>query len=342
MEQVAQSAQNLLNRLEELPTKYFLEFIKVHSSNKFDYIVCIEGNDQPYYTIPCRTHLNSEKIYFLRCNGKPNLVELIYTIEKSTNDDYKDSNCLGFIDRDYGYDAANLYPERIYETPTYSFENFYFSEKCFINILESHFNIKEFNDFSKDYAFVLDNFKSRLSEYLGIVKEVDSLYRATQISKKQIKENLPNYKASNINLSHIEVDLNSVQLANNKVLQDCFRVDISASYSVQALTKSREFYNNLDIWDLCKFIRGKFLIKFLARYLMRLKDDMNSSRETICFQNRQKLRDEQLVDRNAFYKATLTLDESTILSDLAQYADQPECLKSFLCGFRDLKMPQAA
>lgn len=342
MSQVSQSAQNLLNKLDGLSTRYFQEFMKVHSSKKYDYIVCIEGNDQPYYINPCRTHLNSENIYFLRCNGKSNVTDLIHILENSKNIDYKESLCLGLVDHDYGYDSDNLYPERIYETPTYSYENFYLSERFFTNILESHFNIKEFNDFSDDYKFVINNFKSRLAEYVNIVKDVDLLYRATKISKKKLNENLLNFPSDKITLSHIDISLNEVKIKDGKSISDFFKIDINQCLSPISIVHSSIYYADLSVWELCKIIRGKYLIKFMVEYLKLLINDINDLNNTICFKNRNRLKRDQCVGDQYFYKVHLNFDNTTILSNLAQYADQPACLKSFLCRFRDLKMSQAA
>ncbi len=57
MNNISSSAQNLLNRAQNLPTKYFLEFTRVHASQEYDFIICIEGNDQPYYVTPCSVYL---------------------------------------------------------------------------------------------------------------------------------------------------------------------------------------------------------------------------------------------------------------------------------------------
>jgi len=338
MEQVAQSAQNLLNRLEELPTRYFLEFMNVNSSGKYDYIVCIEGNDQPYYINPCRAYLNSENIYFLRCNGKSNVTDLINILENSTNSSYKESFCLGLVDYDYGCDPDNLYPDRLYVTPTYSYENFYLSERFFINILEAHFNVKEFNDFSDDYRFVISNFKARLGEFVDIVKGVDLLYRATKISKKKLGENVSDFPSDKITLSPIDISLNEVKIKEGKSIDDFFKRDIAQSLSPTSISHSSLYYNNLSLWDFCKIIRGKYLIKFVVDYLKLLIDDINDLNNTICFKNRNRLKRDQEINSQFFYKVHLSFDNTTILSNLAQFADQPDCLKDFLINFRESKL----
>jgi len=342
MSNISNAAQNLLSRANNLPTKYFQEFTRVNASGEYDYIACIEGNDQPYYIIPCYNLLQTEKVYFLRCNGKKNVTELIDILEKSKQESYKNSRCFGLVDKDYGLDGVNLYPTRIYETPCYSYENFYLSLNCLKKVLEAHFNIKRFNDFFEDYQRVVDNYTNRLQDYLDLIVEVDKRYRATQLSAKKYKDNIPGYYSADIIFSPIKVELNAVSIHANKCFDSIFKKDISLSYTAITYAESTNYYLHSDIWKFVNDIRGKFLVPFLVSYLNKLIDDINNLNNPICFIQRNNLRINNSLERNFFYKVQLNIDSSTILSSLAQYADQPDCLKSFLSNYRKTCEPIAA
>ncbi|WP_171462111.1 DUF4435 domain-containing protein [Acinetobacter radioresistens] len=342
MNNISSSAQNLLNRAQNLPTKYFLEFTRVHASQEYDFIICIEGNDQPYYVTPCSVYLQSNKIYYLRCNGKKNVTDLIDILEKSDEETYKQSKCFGLVDKDYGIEFNNIYPHRIYETPCYSYENFYLSLSCFKKILEAHFNVKKFNDFHKDYEVVLNNYTARLKDYINIIKEVDKRYRATRISAKVLNEKLPKYHSADINLNSIKIDLDKISFVDGKNIDSCFNKDISLYYSIESYNAAIIEYKHDDLWKYIKDIRGKFLISFLCSYIRKLIDDINNIQNPVCFQQRNLLKKTNALEKQYFYKVQLSFDNSSIISSISQYADQPDCLKEFLQKFKSQSVTMAA
>jgi hypothetical protein len=342
MSNVSTDAQSLLDRANNLSTKYFQEFTRVFGSKEYEFIACIEGNDQPYYVIPCSHYLKSNKIYYLRCNGKKNVTELIDILENSDQEVYRKSNCFGLVDRDYGIDFINKYPSRIYETPCYSYENFYLSIDCLKKILESHFNIKKFNDFFEDYERIIENYTTRLSDYISLIKEVDKLYRSSQISAKKYKEGLPSYASAEIIFSPIKITLENVDFENGKNFINCFKKDITSSYSEISYEDSNSNYQHNNFWKFVNDIRGKFLITFLNTYLKKLMDDINNLDSPVCFVQRNRLKKQKLIDKQFIYKVQLNFDNATILSSLAQYADQPDCLKEFLRNFKDQSITMVA
>lgn len=335
MNNISVAAQNLLNRANNLSTRYFQEFTRVIASKEYDFIACIEGNDQPYYIISCSNYLKSDNVYFLRCNGKKNVTDLIDILENSDQDSYRKSNCFGLVDNDYGLDGINLYPHRIYVTPSYSFENFYLSLSCLRKILEAHFNIKKFNEFFEDYQRILDNYTNRLNDYVSLIKEIDKRYRATQFSSKKYDEKLPNFHSADIIFSPIKLDLNSIYYCNGLSLNSCFKKDISLSYTQISYSDADSYYQHSDLWKYTYDIRGKFLIPFLCNYLRKLIDDINNLLNPICFVQRNALKRTDALEKQFFYKVQLSFDNNTILSTLAQYADQPDCLKTFLSNFME-------
>ncbi|MDT0199987.1 MULTISPECIES: DUF4435 domain-containing protein [unclassified Acinetobacter] len=342
MSEISVVAQDLLNRANNLPTKYFQEFTRVVASEEYDFIVCIEGNDQPYYVVPCSSFLESNNIYYLRCNGKKNVTDLIDILENSDQESYRKSKCFGLVDKDYGIGFNNVYPHRIYETPCYSYENFYLSLSCFRKILEAHFNVKKFNDFYQDYEVVLSNYTARLKDYIDIIKEVDKRYRATRISAKVLNEELPKYYSADVNLNSIKIELDKISFVSGKNIDSCFNKDISLSYSIDSYNAAIKEYNHNDLGKYIKDIRGKFLINFLCSYIRKLIDDINNIQNPICFKQRNLLKKTKSLEKQYFYKVQLSFDNSSIVSSISQYADQPDCLKEFLQKFKSQSLTMAA
>lgn len=337
MNVVTPKTQDQLDKITNSLGTYFRQFTQVHSSHKYEYIVCIEGNDQPYYSSICQQYLNTDKIYFLRCDGKNNVLDLIQTLHSHTDVKYKNAACFGIVDKDYGLDKI-FSTDRIYETPTYSFENFYLSKSCFTKIIEQYFHLKEFNHFNEDFAKVTKNYEQRLNEFIQIIIDVDKKYRATQISQKKLQEKLPKYSVDNITLSHttVLINLEEIRLIGNIFTAD---KDIEHSYTEHSLAESAQHYNHSDIWKYTRNIRGKFFLIFLFNYLTELKKDIETSdlrskiidrKSPVCCLQRRALRDNPLFNKKLLYKIQVQFNMENLLSVFATCADIPECLKIFL------------
>lgn len=339
---ISSYTQEYLDNIQSTATVYFAdEFVQAFSSKKYKYFAFIEGNDEPYYIIPCENILGKGNTYFVRCNGKENVKELVHLLE-NTNEVYKTANFFGIIDKDYGledefsFNGQSLKNNHLYITPHYSFENFYININTFLRILKSEFGITEFGNFSIDYKNAVKNFEDRLSEFIKLIIDVDKKYRAYQISKinsKNSKQDIPNYRSNDIKLNKaIKVNIESVCLKAGTNTDECFKssqYDIDACISPEALSESQQYYQHNNTEDYCKTIRGKFMIWFLVNYLETLKADLHSD-SSVCFSNRKKLKDNNALPRNIFYKCKLDISIDNACSVLAQYAEQPQCLIRFL------------
>lgn len=340
MQEISPFAQEYLDEIPSTNTTYFIKFTEAFHSNEYKYFALIEGNDKPYYLIPCNNIFGAKNTFFLRCDGKENVKELIITLRNSHTQIYREANYFGLVDKDYGLDEDhNFIPaERLYVTPCYSFENFYLSRNVFSAILESEFHTEAFGYFKQDYVNISCLFEQRLTEFINLIIPIDKKYRAHQISKKVFKESIPDYRSSYITLEPIEVDVDSVHLKPSKSLEDCFKstkYDINSCLSVHSMQESKKYYQGNSIWEYCKIIRGKFLVKFLVDYLKKLRDDFDKNKDPICFVQRLELKGLGVLDKNLFYKCHLRVDSGNFHSTLAQYAEQPECLIKFLENIRD-------
>lgn len=339
--EISPDAQKYLDEIPSTDTIYFTEFMNAFASKQYKYFAFIEGNDKPYYIIPCENILGDDATYFIRCNGKKNVRELIYTIENSRDSMYKNSNFFGIIDQDYALEDEFIFNNKelsrchLYITPYYSFENFYLNKETFSKILETEFSITKYGRFSSDYTFNMQNFEDRLFEFIQLIINVDKKYRAYQISKINSEQNMSNYRSNDIKLNNaIDINIKSICLKTGKNIDDCFKssqYNIDDYISDEALSQSQQHYQHNNAWDYCKTIRGKFMMWFLVNYLKSLKDDLNSD-NLFCFSNRKqlKLKNNDSITKNTFHKCKLEINIDNACSVLAQYAEQPQCLIKFL------------
>lgn len=349
MSEITLETEKALRELE-LDTIYFTEFMNVNASKSYDYIVLIEGDDASYYMSLCATILNTPDIYYVRCNGKKNVLETLSTIENNKTKDYGKSKCFGIIDKDYGLDNEhkkyNLNQQRLYITPVYSYENFYITDIFFKNLLASHFHITEHGIFKGDYLRALDNYESRLREYIDIVKNIDKFYRATQISKKLLDEGLPSYNANNINIGNnvINISISEVKLKNE---ENIFKNNIAESYSEDSLSIAEREYTHSDLREYTRNIRGKFLSQFIINYVKELLKDVaknNIENSKIFIERRDALRNQKVQNESdrlprikeiQVHKISLQVTDSNFFPLLASCAEQPSCLKTFLEVFKE-------
>ena len=194
----------------------------------------------------------------------------------------------------------------IYETPCYSVENFYTSVKCFSEILRAEFKLTELDD----------NFERCISLYTKLQEE---FHNAVELLNTWIachRDRSSNLKISNLSVfEFIYIDLNQV-LARYTVddLSNKFP-DIPQISQQELDTKKSELLAN----SRQKSFRGKFEIEFFRKILQKLIDEANKG-NPLYFTRK--------------IKVVLSLTERNIISDLAQYADTPDCLYSYLESLR--------
>ena len=331
-------AQEYLNQIPNTITYYFMEFSRVQASQQYDFYAFIEGNDAPFYTISCENILGKDKTYFIRCDGKKNAIELVEYLYLHSEESYRNSNFFALVDNDYGLETIKYeVVYKIYQTPCYSFENLYLGQHTFKKILNHIFHTSHFGLFSNDYGTNMQNYESRLNDYIQLILIIDKKYHATRISKA-LNEGLPNYKSDFISLKNLKVEIDKVYIKSNHTINDCFdnkKFPIESCYTDTSFIKAEIKYLDKSVWENVKIIRGKFLIKFLAEYLNKLKVEFCNNSSGYCFSQRATLKASGTVSKNLFYKCNYQADDVSILSVLAQYAEQPECLINFLKNIRD-------
>ena len=320
-----------MEQMSEDESVVFRAFLKKYKNNNNKYIFLLEGIDDLDYYLPVfesKVGAHKDNWIELICYGRDKVYQLVGDLQQHSQREYKDSLYFGFVDKDYHEISDNIYPGRIYVTPTYSIENFYVSLTFFKKILLRKFHLSEDDLENSDFNLCCDNFQSRMNDFVSGVKELDSLLRCNRIMYEE-KTITSKINARDINLNDLfSISLDSIAIKNSalnilgKTIED---------FDVEALNVSRGFYNGKSESDLAKVIRGKFMFFFIHQYLFRLKED-NQKKIPTSFPDSYALSKRSGGERRAFTKTkiSITRDAQDILSDLCQFADVPGCLVGFL------------
>ncbi|HGH4634296.1 TPA: DUF4435 domain-containing protein [Enterobacter bugandensis] len=320
-----------MEQMSEDESVVFRAFLKKYKNNKNKYIFLLEGIDDLDYYLPVfesKVGSHNDNWIDLVCYGKENVFQLVGDLQQHSQREYQDSLYFGFVDKDYHEVSDNIYPDRIYVTPTYSIENFYVSLTFFKKILMRKFHLSEDDPENNDFNLCCDNFQSRMNDFVSGVKELDSLLRCNRIMYEE-KRITSKINARDINLNDmISVSLGSITIKNNalnilsKTIED---------FDPDALNVARYYYEGKSESDLAKVVRGKFMFFFIHQYLFRLKED-NLKRMPVLFPDSYALSRRPREERKVFTKTkiSITREAQDILSDLCQFADVPSCLVGFL------------
>lgn len=262
-----------------------------------------EGEDSKYYGGRVKNFTRKESRYF-DCGGKQNVLEVHRLI--SAKQEYADVLVAYFIDRDFD---PSIHTENnvekyanIYETPCYSIENFYTSLDCFQEILRCEFNLSDLDDDFSKCSQLYQNRQQEFHDIAGILNAWVALQRG-----KKAEVNLSDFKLDKF----IQVSLESIGSTYNVEI-------LAGKFSESATLTEDEINNKLN--ELCsqncqKSFRGKFELYFLYKFLDALVSDAN--------QKSPKYFSEKL-------KVSFQFSPKTMISDLSQYADTPNCLIYYL------------
>jgi hypothetical protein len=266
-----------------------------------------EGNDDAkYYGIRIKLLGLSNKPVNLRCQGKEGVLRLLKLV--SGNKKYEKAWVAFFIDKDFDEPQELPSDERLYITPGYSIENLYVTPLVFAEILRDEFLVSE-----SEPAFeaTLQIYKTRLTEFNDATSELNACHYLQRQREKS-------HDGSKLNIA-------------DRGLKDLVEVKIdriSKRYTLPSLSTHKTFANATDISEAevaqqvelfskssrtARF-RGKFLLKFLQLFLVKLKKE-RVSKNSRYFSDKGKVK--------------LALS-GNLISELSQYAETPECLRDFL------------
>ena len=282
----------------------FMEFTRLYKQDPSALYCFFEGEDSKYYGVRIQTIIRPEKDYYLSCSGKDRVLGIHNML--STSKDYANVRAAYFIDRDFDKSISEIGLNEIYETPCYSIENFYTSVKCFSKVLRSEFSLMESDE----------NFERCVSLYIKLQEE---FHNAVELLNTWIA--CQRDKSSQLNISDISVS-DFVNIDLNQITKKYVIDDLSARFP-RAIAISQEELDakltELRCSTSQKSFRGKFEIEFMLKFLQKLIHEANK-------------------DNSHYFtrkvRVVLSLSKRTIISDLSQYADTPDCLYSYLESFR--------
>lgn len=274
-----------------------------------EHLFCFyEGKDDPrYYNPRIRSIVfknQNVSIKAILCDGKDNVLGLLSLLEEKGK--YSKANAAFFIDRDF--DPPLPDNSKLYVTPCYSFENLYVTKSTLGRILQDEFGL---NEDDTEHLATINLFEQQLSNFLASSRRLHSwIYWQRQkewemrsLKRLNIGERQPD--------SLFKVGLHFVTL---KLSFEDFITSFPNAYQVseqELITREQQIAGKNE----ARNARGKYIIFFFKEFLKRLVDDRRAKDKRCHFQNAGK------VDLNI---------SNNIVSEIAQYADTPECLQSFL------------
>jgi len=279
----------------------FVEFTRLYKQHESALYCFFEGEDSQYYGIRIR---RPGKDIYLNCNGKEGVLG-IYRMLSSRNH-YANARTAYFVDRDFDQSIYDMGISKIYETPCYSIENFYTSVQCFSEILKNEFKLTESDE----------NFERCISLY---TKLQEKFHDAVELLNAWVACHRD--KSSKLNISDMSV-LRFVSVDLNQAIAIYTINDLSQSFPDIPVISEQELdakKSELQVNTRQKSFRGKFEIEFLFAFLQKLISEANQGNYPYFTRK---------------VKVVLSLTKRTIISDLSQYADTPDCLYNYLESLR--------
>lgn len=293
---------------EEFSTK-FLEFMRIVGGNP-ELLVCIfEGEDEKYYSGRLHAILNNTAWECINTGGRTPALELFETIKDHPL--YATYKYLCFIDRDYDDIFDNHTPSKIYSTPGYSVENFYFSLACFKKILSAEFNIKPENELKHLYDRYTNLFQKTQNEFINEAREFNIWAKTNYMMGKNgapLKMSIKSIKTNDL------LDITIDRVKANYDPHDISSVFEHLNNSDLCTTSYQESASKLAEQNPELSYRGKNCADFMRLYLLAIKSEIH----TLQFRANEKP------------TIRINFSKDNFLSEVSQYADTPSCLVRFL------------
>ncbi|MDY6785557.1 MAG: DUF4435 domain-containing protein [Cyanobacteriota bacterium] len=282
----------------------FTEVSRLYKKDKSALYCFFEGEDGQYYGVRIDTIARPKKPFTFSCRGKEGVLGIYKMLSRRKH--YANLKAAYFIDRDFDVSIGKSGVSGIYETPGYSIENFYTSVECFSRILINEFKLRELDeDFDKCIAL----YQNRQKEFHDAV-ELLNAWLACQRDK-----------ASRLTISNLSVS-DFVYINLDKIDINYTVTDLHSKFPRAANISQKELENKRDELNTRtrqRSFRGKFEIEFLLKFLQKLVQEANQGNYPYFT---QKL------------KVKLNISKKTVISDLSQYADTPDCLCDYLESLR--------
>jgi hypothetical protein len=244
---------------EESANVAYQTFAK-HIAQNMDGLFCFyEGKDAPYYSFRIKIHVPERTAYPIICNGKSMVIKVFELIQNHR--EYDKYRKAFFVDCDFDESITATYGGSIYETPTYSVENFYIHQTCVGEILKNELGIPAPEE---TYINTMQCFNDRIPELLDAQSLFNSWYCC--LREKRLAEGL---RTTGVRLEekfpkgYLTVTLNSVQ-SNYDLAK--IKADFPQAITVaDDIVATKQAY--IATIDRTTKFRGKYLLDFLHQFL---------------------------------------------------------------------------
>jgi len=295
--------ENLNSAVSESIAVVYHKFGMYATENNKNKLFCFyEGKDAPYYSYRITQFFNDDYLNFC-CKNKNNVLK-IYDKIKNNKNHFK---LAFFVDQDFDDKIENI---DIYETPTYSIENFYAYE-CFLSkVLKNEFYLNEEDSEAKR---IHELFNEELDKYCDIITTYNAWYHSLKCKKK--RESLDSTNVSlDDKLPNAFLVLEILSLEKKYTIEDI----LSKYQSAILVTKEEVLISEGILRNEIRYkkLRGKYILTFVIKFLDFLILDSKSSK--------------------SYIPTTINFhtDKTIIISQLTQYAHTPECLSKYLEHFK--------
>lgn len=246
-----------------IKTKFLSE-----SRSNINKIFCFyEGEDRKYYNdrIKNTLRINLSDLQTYDCDGKKGVLEtyrLVAPISKS-----RGIKTLFFIDKDYISQRSKK--KNVFETNTYSIENYYANIDCFKNVLTTICGV---NSSEPDYTKAVNDFNKALNDFNSSVLELNSWLYCQK--KNNSNANVPFhdldimkwFNASSIHSISAKEPINQAFIENQRRFRDSPLVSNS---DFESAKKHFQEHSNPT-----ESFMGKFQIAFFTKYLYLLQNEI--------------------------------------------------------------------
>jgi hypothetical protein len=297
---------NMTKELDAMSV-YFMKFMRY--ANDIARTVCFfEGEDQKYFV----ARLDGSKIKSnwcgIDCGGKKNVLNLYIII--ANHDVYKSSRVAFFVDRDFDEPITLEMRDLVYETPSYSIENFYCTDHCLSRVLNIEYKLDKDPNRPELITHALENFQAMRRQFQIAIRPLNVWIKA-----HQTKEKMEGLKA--LNLPNVSLE-KFIEVRADSIIST-YTLDDMQSFFPDCYTLSEDELKlaeeSLPIEESHLNFRGKYQLEFVRKYLDNLK--------------------KACIDKTShFYNpgntVKLSISKINIISELSQYASTPDCLSEFL------------
>ena len=297
------SPEELIEKKKKSESVAYHKFVLISNKYGDSVLYCFfEGkDDSKYYISRIRRHFNESQP--IVCNNKKNVISVFQRIHKDAH--YSQYYLAFFIDRDF--DEPNNISE-IYETPCYSIENLYCSEEFFSRVLKNELHVGVYDPY---YDIAVKFFKDCQREFHDSILLFNAWYYCLRDQCRKNKMNTNVYLNNKMPGDFIEFNFDSGINAKYNICS--IKALFPDSLDVSELHID-QVHDKLSSCDLSMVLRGKYELEFIKMLLRFLIEDANDK-------NKQNI----IPHRTSF-----NFQDDLFISQLAQYADTPECLEEYL------------